>query len=58
VQGSAKAYRGFASQIVSRARVPALVIDHPLAPEAAVPAAPEAAIAAWRWLSPQALTES
>ena len=57
-KGSARAYRGFVSQIVSRARVPALVIDHPLAPEAAVPAAPEAAIAAWRWLSPQALTES
>jgi epsilon-lactone hydrolase len=53
VQGSAKAYRGFVSQIVSRARVPALVIDYPLAPEATVPAAPEAAITAWRWLSAQ-----
>ncbi len=33
VQGSAKAYRGFVSQIVSRARIPALVIDYPLAPK-------------------------
>src|SRR5262249_55189439 len=40
VVGSAKAYRGFASQIVSRARIPALVIDYPLAPESTVPAAP------------------
>jgi epsilon-lactone hydrolase len=43
VQGSAKAYRGFVSQIVSRARIPALVIDYPLAPEATVPAAPASA---------------
>ena len=50
VLGSAKAYRGFVSQIVSRARIPALVIDYPLAPESTVPAAPEAAKAAWRWL--------
>ena len=53
VLGSAKAYRGFASQIVSRARIPALVIDYPLAPEATVPAAPQAAVAAWRWLIAQ-----
>ncbi|MCA1457647.1 alpha/beta hydrolase [Bradyrhizobium sp. BRP22] len=53
VQGSAKAYRGFVSQIVSRARIPALVIDYPLAPEATVPAAPERAMAAWRWLVAQ-----
>jgi epsilon-lactone hydrolase len=50
VQGSARAYRGFVSQIVSRAQIPALVIDYPLAPEATVPTAPEAALAAWRWL--------
>jgi epsilon-lactone hydrolase len=53
VQGSAKAYRGFVSQIVSRARIPALVIDYPLAPQATVPAAPETALAAWRWLVAQ-----
>jgi len=50
VQGSAKAYRGFSSQIVSRAQMPALVIDYPLAPEATVPAAPQAALAAAGWL--------
>lgn len=48
--GSAKAYRGFASQIVSRTQVSALVIDYPLAPEASLPAAPMASLAAWRWL--------
>src|SRR5262249_44184265 len=53
VQGSAQAYRGFVSQIVSRTRIPALVIDYPLAPEATVPAAPDAARTAWRWLVAQ-----
>jgi acetyl esterase/lipase len=50
VQGSATAYLGFASQLVSRTGVPALVIDYPLAPEATLPAACAAALAAWRWL--------
>jgi epsilon-lactone hydrolase len=50
VQGSAKAYRGLASQIASRTRVPVLAIDYPLAPEAVLPAALEAALTAWRWL--------
>lgn len=50
VLGSAQAYRGFVSQLVARTGVPALVIDYPLAPEATLPAAPEAALAAWRWL--------
>src|SRR5262245_36130450 len=53
ILGSAKAYRGFVSQIVSRTSIPALVIDYPLAPEATVPAAPQAARAAWRWLVAQ-----
>lgn len=53
VQGSAKAYRGFVSQIVSRTGVPALVIDYPLAPEAPLPGAPTAALAAWQWLVAQ-----
>jgi epsilon-lactone hydrolase len=57
VQGSAKAYRGFVSQIVSRARIPALVIDYPLAPEATVPAAPEVAKAAWQWLVAQGIDQ-
>jgi len=51
VLGSAKAYRGFVSQIVSRTNVPALAIDYPLAPEATLPAGPIAAIAAWKWLA-------
>jgi len=51
VQGSAMAYRGFVSQIVSRTGIPALVIDYPLAPEASLPAAPNAALAAWSYLA-------
>ena len=50
VMGSAAAYRGFVSQIVSRTGIAALVIDYPLAPEAALPAAPDAALAAWDYL--------
>ena len=53
VLGSAQAYCGLVSQIVSRTRIPALVIDYPLAPEATVPAAPKAAKAAWQWLVAQ-----
>jgi len=53
VLGSAQAYRGFVSQIVSRTGIPALVIDYPLAPEATLPAGPMAAMAAWRWLVSQ-----
>jgi epsilon-lactone hydrolase len=47
VQGTAAAYRGFVSQIVSRTGIPALAIDYPLAPEATLPAAPNAALAAY-----------
>ncbi|WP_246570856.1 alpha/beta hydrolase [Bradyrhizobium liaoningense] len=50
VLGSAMAYRGFVSQIVSRVNVPALVIDYPLAPEASLPAAPNTARNAWQYL--------
>jgi monoterpene epsilon-lactone hydrolase len=50
VLGSAAAYRGFVSQIVRRTQIPALVIDYPLAPEATLPAGPEAALGAWQWL--------
>jgi acetyl esterase/lipase len=56
VQGSAKAYRGFVSQLVSRMQVPALAIDYPLAPEATLPAASKAALAAWQWLRDQGFT--
>jgi len=53
ILGSSKAYRGFASQIVARTGVPALIIDYPLAPEATLPAGPMAALAAWRYLVAQ-----
>jgi epsilon-lactone hydrolase len=48
--GSASAYRGFASQIVSRTGVAAFVLDYPLAPEHRFPAAYEAVVEARRWL--------
>ena len=50
VSGSAKAYRGLASQLASRTRRPVFVLDYPLAPEATVPAAPDAVMAAYDWL--------
>lgn len=53
VQGTAEAYRGFVSQIVSRTGIPALAIDYPLAPEASLPAAPRAALAAYAYLVAQ-----
>lgn len=56
VMGSPLAYRGFVSQLVTRTQVPALVIDYPLAPEATLPAAPQAALAAWQWLVDQGFT--
>ena len=57
VLGSARAYRGFVSQIVSRTQIPALVIDYPLAPEAKLPAGPDAARLAWEWLVAQGFQE-
>ena len=51
--GSAKAYRGFVSQIVGRTGVAAFVLDYPLAPEYPFPAAYEAVVAARRWLGGQ-----
>ena len=51
--GSAKAYRGFVSQMVSRTGVAAFVLDYPLAPEHPFPAAYEAVVAARRWLGGQ-----
>jgi acetyl esterase/lipase len=50
VAGSAKAYRGLASQLATRTRRPVFVLDYPLAPEATVPAAPDAVMAAYDWL--------
>jgi len=51
IAGSAKAYRGLASQLASRTRRAVLVLDYPLAPEATVPAASDAVIAAYEWLN-------
>jgi len=50
IAGSAKAYRGIASQLAGRTGRPVFVLDYPLAPEATLPAAPDAAMAAHEWL--------
>jgi monoterpene epsilon-lactone hydrolase len=50
VAGSAKAYRGLASQVAGRTHRAVFVLDYPLAPEATVPAAPDAVMAAYEWL--------
>jgi len=46
VMGTAPAYRGLASQIASRARRRTYILEYPLAPETALPAAIELAAAA------------
>lgn len=48
--GSAKAYRGFVSQLAVRTGVAAFIPDYPLAPEHPFPAAYDAVIAAGSWL--------
>lgn len=53
IQGSPKASRGFASQIAVRGHAVTLAIGYPLAPEHPLPAAPEAALTAYRWLKAQ-----
>jgi monoterpene epsilon-lactone hydrolase len=55
--GSAKAYRGLASQVAVRAGVAAFVADYPLAPEHIFPAAPKAAAAFRRWLGRQGISQ-
>ncbi len=55
--GSAKAYRGLASQVAVRAGVATFVLDYPLAPEHPFPAAPDAAAHALAWLRAQGVTE-
>ena len=57
VLGSAKAYRGLASQVAARAGVAAFVADYPLAPEHVFPAAPEAAAAVRCWLGSQGVSQ-
>jgi acetyl esterase/lipase len=51
IQGSPEAYRNFASQIAARAQAATLVARYPLAPEHPMPAAPRAALTAYRWLA-------
>lgn len=51
VLGSATAYRHFASQIAARTNRPVFVLDYPLAPEHALPAAHDTAVAAAQWLA-------
>jgi acetyl esterase/lipase len=55
--GSAKAYRGLASQVAVRTGVAAFVADYPLAPEHVFPAAHEAAAALRRWLGRQGVLQ-
>jgi epsilon-lactone hydrolase len=50
IAGSAKAYRGLASQLAGRTGRPVFVLEYPLAPEAKLPAAPDAVLAAYEWL--------
>jgi epsilon-lactone hydrolase len=55
--GSAKAYRGLASQLAARARVAAFVVDYPLAPEHPFPAGLDATLAARRWLATERIAQ-
>lgn len=55
--GSARAYRGFASQIAARTGVATFVLDYPLAPEHPFPAAYDAAKAAQHWLQGQGIAQ-
>ncbi|GAB2873132.1 alpha/beta hydrolase [Paraburkholderia jirisanensis] len=50
VMGTAPAYRGFVSQIASRARRTTFILEYPLAPETALPVAIDVATAAARRL--------
>ncbi|MGH7079662.1 MAG: alpha/beta hydrolase fold domain-containing protein [Acetobacteraceae bacterium] len=55
--GSAKGYRGMASQVAVRAGVAAFVADYPLAPEHVFPAAHEATAALHLWLGRQGVSQ-
>jgi monoterpene epsilon-lactone hydrolase len=49
--GSARAYRGLASQIAARTEISTFVLEFPLAPEHPFPAAMDLAELAFRWLT-------
>ena len=49
--GTATAYRGLASQIAARSGVAVFVADYPLAPEAPFPAAYDAGLRAFDWIT-------
>lgn len=55
--GSARAYRGFASQIAARTGVATFVVEYPLAPEQPFPAAFDAVLAAKKWLNAQGFAQ-
>jgi epsilon-lactone hydrolase len=50
IAGSAKAYRGLASQLAGRTGRPVFVVEYPLAPEATLPTATDSVMAAYEWL--------
>lgn len=54
--GSARAYRGLASQLAARTGVATFVLDYPLAPAFPFPAAVDATAAARDWLLAQGIT--
>jgi acetyl esterase/lipase len=56
VQGSADAFRAFGSQIAFRTQRRVFVLEYPLAPEATVPAAQDAVMAACEWLRASGVT--
>ena len=55
--GSARAYRGFVSQIASRVRVDVFIPDYPLAPEYPFPAAYEAVLSVRGWMATQGIKQ-
>jgi monoterpene epsilon-lactone hydrolase len=55
--GSARGYRGFASQVAARTGIATFIVDYPLAPAYPFPAAVDATLAARRWLAGQDIAE-
>lgn len=55
--GSARAYRGFASQLAARTGIATFVPDYPLTPNHPFPAAPQAIAHIPAWLATQGITQ-